>query len=119
MKTTSKMNTTLKMKETLKIGLHPQIILSPLKITWNFFDDLLPWQLHDNWYQTGYVSGVQTGNGIPHDRFNIRGIAHVRTNRKGDIFVQTRLGQIFIFILKWGKGHVKNQDRTRPELTQP
>ena len=55
MKTTSKMNTTLKMKTTLKIGLHPQIILSPplpLKITWNFFDDLPPWQLHNNWYQT-------------------------------------------------------------------
>ena len=65
------------------------------------------------------LSGVQTGNGIPHDRYNIRGIAHVRTNRKDDIFVQRRLRQIFIFILEWGKGHVKNQDRTRPDLTQP
>ena len=35
----------------------------------------------------------------------------MRTNRKDDIFVQRRLGQIFIFI------HVKSQDRTRPELT--
>ena len=25
------------------------------------------------------LSGVQTGNGIPHDRCNIRGIAHART----------------------------------------
>ena len=65
------------------------------------------------------LSGVQTGNGIPHDRYNIRGIAHVRTNRKDDTFVQRRLGQIFIFILEWGKEHVKNQDHTRPELTQP
>ena len=36
------------------------------------------------------LSCVQPGNGIPHDRYNIRGIAHV-----------------------------KNQDRARPELTQP
>ena len=56
------------------------------------------------------LSGVQTGNGIPHDRYNICGIAHVRTNRKDDIFMQRRLGQIF---------NEKNQDRTWPELTQP
>ena len=54
------------------------------------------------------LSGVQTGNGIPHDRYNIRGNAHVRTNRKDDIFMQRRLGQIFICILEWGK----NQDRS-------
>ena len=35
--------------------------------------------------------GVQTGNGTPHDEYNIRGIAHARTNRKDDIFVQRRL----------------------------
>ena len=34
------------------------------------------------------LSGVQTGNGIPYDRYNIRGIAHVRTNRKDDTFMQ-------------------------------
>ena len=56
------------------------------------------------------LSGFQTGNGIPHDRFKIRGIAHARTNRKDDIFMQRRLGQIFICILEWGQG---------PELTQP
>ena len=50
------------------------------------------------------LSGVQTGNGIPHVRYNIRGIAHVRTNRKDDIFVQRRLGQIFIFM---GQGTCK------------
>ena len=65
------------------------------------------------------LSGVQTGNGIPHDRYNIRGIAHVRTNRKDDILMQRRLGQIFICILERGKTLVKNQDCTRPELTQP
>ena len=46
------------------------------------------------------LSGVQTGNGIPHDRYYIRGITHGCTN-------------------SGGKGLVKNQDRTRPELTQP
>ena len=63
--------------------------------------------------------GVQTGNGIPHDRYSIRGIANVRTNREDDIFMQRQLEQIFICLLEWGKGLVKNQDRTRPELTQP
>jgi len=32
----------------------------------------------------GMLSGVQTGNGTPHDEYNIRGIAHARTNRKDD-----------------------------------
>ena len=44
------------------------------------------------------LSGVQTGNGIPHDIYDIRGIAHGRTNRKDDIFMQRRLGQIFIYV---------------------
>ena len=65
------------------------------------------------------IPGVQTGNGISHDRYNIRGIAHVRTNRKDNILMQRRLGQIFICILEWGKGLVKNEDRTRPKLIQP
>ena len=34
------------------------------------------------------IPGVQTGNGIPHDKYNICGIAHARTNRKEDIFMQ-------------------------------
>ena len=33
------------------------------------------------------LSDVKTGNGIPHDTYNIRGIAHVRTDRKDDIFI--------------------------------
>ena len=65
------------------------------------------------------IPGVQTRNGIPYDRYNIRGIAHVPTNRKDDIFMQRRLGQILQVYWSRGKGLVKNQDRTRPELTQP
>ena len=37
------------------------------------------------------MPGVQTGNGIPHDKYNIRDIAHVRTNRKDNIFMQRQL----------------------------
>ena len=49
------------------------------------------------------IPGVQTGNGIPHDKYNIRGIAHVRTNRKDDIFMQRRLMQNFTYIMEWGQ----------------
>ena len=31
---------------------------------------------------------VLTGNGIPHVKYDIRGIAHAYTNRKDDIFMQ-------------------------------
>ena len=65
------------------------------------------------------IPGVLTGNGIPHNKYDVRGIAHAHTNRKDDIFMQRRLGQIFICILERGKGLVKNQDRTLPKLTQP
>ena len=34
------------------------------------------------------LSGVQPGNGIPHDRYDIRGIAHVHTNTKDDTFME-------------------------------
>ena len=37
------------------------------------------------------IPGVQTGNGIPHDKYNICGIAHTHTNRKDDIFMQRRM----------------------------
>ena len=47
------------------------------------------------------LSGVQTGNGTPHDKYNIRGIAHARTNRKDDIFMQRRQVQNFIYIMEW------------------
>ena len=50
------------------------------------------------------LSGVQTGDGTLHDKYNIRGIAHARTNRKDDIFMQRQLVQNFTFILEWGQG---------------
>ena len=37
------------------------------------------------------LSGVQTGNGISHDKYDVCGIAHALTNRKDDIFMQRRL----------------------------
>ena len=49
------------------------------------------------------LSGVQTGNGTPHDKYNIHGIAHVRTNRKDDIFMQRRLVQSFTYLLELGQ----------------
>ena len=52
------------------------------------------------------LSGVQTGNGTPHNKYNIRGIAHVHKNRKDNIFMQRQLVQNFTFILEWGKGLV-------------
>ena len=50
------------------------------------------------------LSGVQTGNGTPHDKYDIRDIAHTQTKRKDNIFMQRRLGQNFTFILEWGQG---------------
>ena len=50
------------------------------------------------------IPGVQTGNGIPHDEYNIRGIAHARTSRKDDIFMQRQLVQNFTYIMEWGQG---------------
>ena len=32
------------------------------------------------------ITGVQTGNGIPYYKYDIRGVAHARRNRKEDIF---------------------------------
>ena len=39
------------------------------------------------------LSGVQTGNGIQHVEYDIRGIAHVHVHayRKEDTFIQSRL----------------------------
>ena len=49
------------------------------------------------------LSGLQTGNGTPHDKYNICGIAHARTNRKENILMQRRLVQNFTFMLEWGQ----------------
>ena len=43
--------------------------------------------------------GVQTGNGLAHDKYDIRGIAHARTNRKGNIFMKRQLIKKLIYIL--------------------
>ena len=59
------------------------------------------------------LSGVQTGNGTPHDKYNIRGIAHARTNRKDYIFMQRRIVQNFTFILEWS---FMAQDLNRLEI---
>ena len=64
------------------------------------------------------IPGIQTGNGIPHEIYNIRGIAHARTSRKDNIFMQRGLGPIFTCIVEWGQGTCKKK-HTRPELTQP
>ena len=50
------------------------------------------------------LSGAQTGNRIPHDEYNVRGIAHARAYIKDDIFIQRRLVQSFKCIRKWGQG---------------
>ena len=50
------------------------------------------------------LSGVLTGNGTPHAKYNIYGIAHARTNRKDDIFMQRQPVQNFTYILEWGQG---------------
>ena len=59
------------------------------------------------------LSGVQTGNGTPHDKYNIRGIAHARTNRKYNIFMQRQLVQNFTYILEWGRGTCTLTKHTR------
>ena len=46
-------------------------------------------------------------------------LIHGCTNRKDNIFMQRRLGQILYVYWSGGKGLVKNQNRTRPELTHP
>ena len=59
------------------------------------------------------LSGVQTGNGTPHGKYNIRGIPHARTKRKDDIFMQRRLVQNFTYIMEWGQGTCTLTKRTR------
>ena len=59
------------------------------------------------------LSGVQTRNGSPHGKYNIRGIPHARTKRKDDIFMQRRLVQNFTYIMEWGQGTCTLTKRTR------
>ena len=57
------------------------------------------------------LSSVQTGNRIPHDEYNVRGIAHARAYIKDDIFKQRRLVQNFIYIMEWGQGTLTKRTR--------
>ena len=52
--------------------------------------------------------GVQTGN----DKHDILSIAHARTNRKDDIFIQRRLVQSFTYILEWGSKELVHKGST-------
>ena len=45
------------------------------------------------------IPGVLTGNGIPHNKYDVRGIAHAHTNRKDDIFMERQREQIISCIL--------------------
>ena len=95
MKITSKMMTTSKMNTTLKIGPPLQIfILSPSP--WKHYLKFLLMTSHLDSHTTTDVKpemipGVLTRNGTPHDKCNIGGIAHARTIRKDDIFMQRRM----------------------------
>ena len=59
------------------------------------------------------LSDVQNGYVIPHDIHNIRGTAHVRTNRKDNIFMQKRLVLSFSYILEWGQGTCTSTKQTQ------
>ena len=48
--------------------------------------------------------GVQTWDGFPHDKYNICGIAHAHTNRKGNIFMKRQLVKSCIY--KLDKAHM-------------
>ena len=38
--------------------------------------------------KTEMIPGIFTGNGIPYDKYDVRGIAHAPTNKKDNIFMQ-------------------------------
>ena len=59
------------------------------------------------------LSGVQTGNGTPYGKYNIRCIAHARTHRKDDIFMKRQLVQNFTYIMERGQGTCTLTKRTR------
>ena len=53
------------------------------------------------------LSGAKPGNGILHDEYNVRGVAHVHTYRKDNIFMQRLLLQSVEYICRAGQG-IKN-----------
>ena len=88
------------------LPLRPHIIISPefILMTYHFDShtktDVKPEML----------SGVQTGNRIPHGEYNIRSIAHAHTYRKDDIFMQRRLVQSFT---EWVQATISPEFGTR------
>ena len=49
------------------------------------------------------LSGVQTGNGIPLEKYNIRGIDYASTNKKDNILMQRGLVQCFTYKWIWAQ----------------
>ena len=84
------------MKKTTKIDRPIQIFVLPPPLPLkNYLKFLLMISRSDSHTTTDVkpeiIPGVQTGNGIPHDKYDVHAIAHVRTDRKDDIFMQRRL----------------------------
>ena len=44
------------------------------------------------------LSGVQTENGTPHEKYNIHGIAHARTKKRRHFHAKTNSAKLFIHI---------------------
>ena len=118
MKTTSKIKMTSKMKKYLKNEEDlknednlknwpspPNYFVPPLKK----LPDISLMTSHLDSHTTPdskpeILSSVQTRNGILHDKYNLRGIANWRRNRKDNIFKKRRLVKSFTNILQWGQG---------------
>ena len=82
------------MKTTSKIFPPLQIFFAPLPLR-NYLKFFLMTSHRDSHTTTDFkpemIPGLKTGNGIPHNKYNIRGIVHTHTNRKDNIFMQRRL----------------------------
>ena len=117
MKMTSKMKTTSKMKMILKTKTTAKNNLPPPHLKQYYLKSFLMTS-HLNSHGTTDINpemllGVQTRNGTPHDKYNIRAIAHARTSRKDNIFMQRQLVQNFTFILECGQGTCSLTKHTR------
>ena len=44
------------------------------------------------------LSGVQTGNGTPHDKYNIRGIARAHKQKRRHFHAKTGSAKLYIYI---------------------
>ena len=57
---------------------------------------------HDSHITTDVKSEMipvfQTGNGVPHDRYNTRGIAHAHTKRKRRLYIEEAHTALDIFL---------------------